>query len=97
MGWVKDALFALKREGVAVVRPQGRSMAGRIENGQQVTLRSVKGHEVEVDDVIFIRWKGNYILHIAKEVNETEILIGNNLGKLNGWIAKEDVIARVES
>jgi hypothetical protein len=36
MGWVKDALKALKEEGICQIRPIGNSMSGRIENGQMV-------------------------------------------------------------
>ena len=30
-----------------------------------------------------------------QKITETEVLIGNNLGKTNGWISKKDVIAKV--
>lgn len=70
-------------------------MRGRIESGQLVTIISIDGQEVKSDDAIFIRWKGNYLLHLAKEITEDEILIGNNIGKINGWISKKDVIGKV--
>jgi hypothetical protein len=95
MGWVKEAVEALKTDDVCQVRPRGGSMRGRIESGQLVTIMKVDGADVQLDDVIFIKWKRNYLLHIAKEISETEILIGNNLGKLNGWISKDDVIGKV--
>ena len=46
---------------------------------------------VKLDDVVFVRWKGNYILHIVKDISEAGFLIGNNVGKFNGWAAREDV------
>ena len=70
-------------------------MRGRIESGQLVTIKKVLGDEVEIDDAIFVKWKNNYLLHLAKEITETEILIGNNVGKINGWIPKSAVLGKV--
>lgn len=95
MSWVKEALKQLEENGECKVRPIGGSMRGRIESGQLVTIKAVTGEEVRTEDAIFIRWKGNYLLHIAKEISTDEILIGNNIGKINGWINKADVIGKV--
>lgn len=95
MSWVKDALAALAAGESAQVRPQGGSMRGRIESGQLVTIAPVTPDEVKVDDVVFIRWKGSYILHIVREISEEGFLIGNNLGKINGWAARDDVLGVV--
>ena len=95
MSWVKDAIAGLKKEESVKVRPHGGSMRGRIESGQLVTLVPVDGSDVAVDDMVFIRWKGNYLLHIVKQVGDQGLLIGNNLGKINGWASPEDVLARV--
>ena len=95
MGWVKDALKELREKGVCQIRPHGGSMRGKIESGQLVTIEKINGDRVKLEDIIFVKWKGNYLLHLAKEINEEEILIGNNLGKINGWISKKNVIGKV--
>ena len=95
MGWVKTALQELKENGTSQIRPHGGSMRGRIESGQLVTIEKIEGHQVNLDDVILVKWKGNYLLHIAKEINEEEVLIGNNLGKINGWVSKNNIIGKV--
>ena len=95
MGWVKDALMQLKATGVAQIRPQGGSMRGRIESGQLVTLSSIEPEDIAVGDVALVRWKGNCLLHLIKEVTNDQALIGNNLGKTNGWIPKQDILAKV--
>jgi len=95
MGWVKDAIQALEEDGICQIRPFGGSMRGRIESGQLVTIEAIDGEDVQVDDAIFVKWKNNYLLHIAKEIKDKEILIGNNVGKINGWISLEDVLGRV--
>ena len=95
MGWVKDALKQLAETGECQIRPQGGSMRGRIESGQLVTLQHIDPLMIQVDDVALVKWKGNYLLHLIKEIKESQVLIGNNLGKTNGWIPIKDVIAKV--
>ena len=70
-------------------------MRGRIESGQLVTLEPLVSATVAVDDVVLVKWKGNYILHIVKDVRDDQILVGNNLGKINGWASVVDVVAIV--
>jgi hypothetical protein len=95
LSWVKEALSAL-RQGLEVdVRPQGGSMRGQIENGQRVTLAPVDSTQVQVDDAVLVEWKGNYLLHLVKGLTETEALIGNNVGRINGWVARSAILARV--
>ncbi|HKQ75720.1 MAG TPA: hypothetical protein VJ810_18630 [Blastocatellia bacterium] len=95
MGWVKDALKELSLGNAAKVRPQGGSMRGRIESGQLVTIAPVQPHEIMIGDVVFVKWKGNYILHLVKDIQGANILIGNNLGKENGWASRDDVCGKV--
>ncbi len=95
MGWVKDALQAIKETGSCQIRPHGGSMRGRIESGQLVTIETVGEKEVELEEAVFVKWKGNYLLHLIKEIETERVLIGNNVGKINGWIPKSDIIGRV--
>ena len=69
--------------------------AGRIESGQLVTLASTVHAEIRADDVVLIEWRGNFLLHLVKEVRGDELLIGNNLGKLNGWVSASSVVGKV--
>lgn len=95
MSWVKDAIDQLSKGQEVAVRPFGGSMRGKIESGQLVTLKPAEYDEVEAEDVIFIRWKGNYLLHLLIEKKDRQLLIGNNLGKINGWIPAGALIAKV--
>jgi hypothetical protein len=70
-------------------------MRGRIESGQLVTLAPAVPSEVRVDDVVLVEWKGNFLLHLVKEVQRDQLLIGNNLGKVNGWVPAAAVAGRV--
>ena len=62
-------------------------MRGRIESGQLVTLAPVSPADVQVDDAVLVAWRGNYLLHLVKEINDDQVLIGNNVGKINGWVS----------
>jgi len=95
MSWVKEAVAALKASRQVEVRPHGSSMRGRIESGQRVTLAPIETAMIAVDDVVFIAWKGNYLLHLVKDVTETDVLIGNNQGKINGWAPRSAVLGKV--
>jgi len=95
MDLIHKAILELKELGNTQIRAYGGSMSGRIESGQLVTLCTVNPDDVVVGDIALERWKRTFILHIIKEINLDQFLIGNNLGKINGWIPKHDLIARV--
>ncbi len=97
MGWVNDARLAIEGGQSVQVRPIGGSMRGRIESGQLVTLVPADGRDVSVGDAVLVRWKGNFLLHLVVEIADDRLLIGNNLGRVNGWVSTEDVLGRVES
>ena len=94
MGWVKEAITQLKAGLTAQVRPSGGSMRGLIESNQLVTIVPVDPEEVKVNDVVLVAWKGNYLLHLVKESTADQLLIGNNLGKANGWVARTAVVGK---
>jgi hypothetical protein len=97
MGWVNDALQGLAAGKPVQVRPHGGSMRGRIESGQLVTLEPVAPAAVRVGDVVLVAWKGNYLLHLVKDIRDNQYLIGNNLGKVNGWVAADAIRGRVSA
>jgi hypothetical protein len=70
-------------------------MRGRIESGQLVTLAPVSPADVQVDDAVLVAWRGNYLLHLVKEINDDQVLIGNNVGKINGWVEISAVLGKV--
>jgi hypothetical protein len=95
MGWVNDARKELANGRQIQIRPFGGSMRGRIESGQLVTLAPVEPSEVRLGDVVLVEWRGNFLLHIVKEAREDQLLIGNNVGKINGWVSATAVIGKV--
>ena len=95
MGWVNDALKELTASRTVQVRPFGGSMRGRIESGQLVTLAPIDPADVQVGDVVLVQWRGNYLLHLVKEIADNQFLIGNNLGKTNGWVTAAAIRGKV--
>ena len=95
MGWVNDARKELMAGREVQVRPFGGSMRGRIESGQLVTLAPVEPSDVRPDDVVLVEWRGNFLLHLVKGIRDGQLLIGNNLGKVNGWLPASAVVGRV--
>lgn len=96
MGWANDARDALTSGEAIRVRPTGGSMRGRIESGQLVTLAPVGPDDaLAVGDAVMVAWRGGWLLHLVKEVKGDQLLIGNNVGKINGWAPRSAVIGRV--
>jgi hypothetical protein len=94
VGWTNDARDALLAGRSPTVRPRGGSMRGRIEDGEEVTLDPVAPSDVRVGDVVFVKWHGSFLLHLVKEATPEAVLIGNNVGKINGWVPRKDVVGR---
>ena len=95
MGWANEARAQLAGGEEVQIRPRGGSMRGRIESRQVVTLAPVRPEDVRADDVVLVEWKGNFLLHLVKEINGDRLLIGNNLGKVNGWVSGSSVVGKV--
>ena len=45
--------------------------------------------------MVLVEWRGNFLLHLVREVRGDQLLIGNNFGKVNGWVANSAVVGRV--
>ena len=95
MGWVNDAAKELVAGRTVKVRPFGGSMRGRIESGQLVTLAPVVRSDIRVGDVVLVQWKNNYLLHLVLQMEQERLLIGNNIGKVNGWVSVEALRGKV--
>jgi hypothetical protein len=45
--------------------------------------------------VVLVEWRGNFLLHLVNEVQGDQLLIGNNLGRVNGWVPASAVVGKV--
>ncbi len=55
----------------------------------------VDPREVQVGDIVFVKWHEGYITHLVQEIQGDQFLIVNSLGKINGWVQGSDIIGRV--
>ena len=85
----------LTLNGMVQIRPEGYSMTGKINSGQLVTLVNIDPQELKVGDIALVKWKKQFILHLIVDMNNDQFLMGNNLGKINGWVEKGAAIAKV--
>jgi len=90
MGWANFAIEKLQNGETAQIRPRGHSMTGKVNDGNLVTLAPCNPDDLQKDDVVLVRVKGNVLLHLIKAIKQVKdkkrFLIGNNRGKTNGWV-----------
>ena len=71
---------------VIISKEPGNSMLPLIKSRQPVEITPVVWQDVEVDDIVYCKVKGNYYTHLVKAKNDEKgCLIGNNKGGINGW------------
>lgn len=72
------------------------SMRAVLKHGQALTLSPVRqASEIQLNDIVFLRWHQSYILHIVGEIQGEQFLIVNSLGKVNGWVGLDAILGRV--
>ena len=91
MSWAAAAIARLQRGEGATVRPRGHSMAGKVEDGDTVTLAPLEERSLVPGDVVLVRVRGRVYLHLVKAVQGDRVLIGNNRGGTNGWVNRAAV------
>ena len=73
-------------------------MKPRIESGNLVTVSPEVG-ELQTDDIVFCKVKGNCYVHLIKAIKQQEestlYLIGNNRGGVNGWVGSAAIYGKV--
>lgn len=70
-------------------------MKGRIESGQLCTVAPVDVSGIAVDDVVLCRVRGAEYLHIVKAIQGPRFQIGNNRGRINGWIGANSIFGKL--
>jgi SOS-response transcriptional repressor LexA len=94
MGWASHAIEQLQRGQAVLVTPRGHSMAGKVEDGDHVTVEPFAEREPQVGDIVLVRCRGREYLHLVKAVQDQRYLIGNNRGGINGWVGRRAVFGR---
>jgi hypothetical protein len=61
-------------------------MKGKVESGQLVTVEPVGSRTLQKGDVVLCKVNGSQYLHLIKAIQGDRFQIGNNIGRINGWI-----------
>lgn len=95
MGWASHYIEKLKLNEEVSFRPRGGSMKGKIESGQLCTVAPVKEDELEKGDIVLCKVNGSEYLHLVKAIQGKRFQIGNNLGRINGWITFHSIYGKL--
>lgn len=89
MGWATEYIARLQRGETVQFRPRGNSMKGKIESGQLCTVEPVEAGALKVGDIVLCRVNGRQYLHLIKikAIQGERFQIGNNRGRINGWVS----------
>jgi hypothetical protein len=94
MGWATAYIERLRKGETMSFRPRGSSMSGKIESGQLCTVVPVDSATLKVGDVVLCKVNGREYLHLIKAVRGQRFQIGNNRGRINGWVAAAAVFGK---
>lgn len=95
MGWASRHIEQLRAGQTVSFRPRGNSMTPRIKSGQLCTVEPVDPAALAVGDVVLCKVAGAEYLHIVKAIAAGRFQIGNNHGKINGWIGPQAIFGRL--
>ena len=95
MGWALHYIAKLKAGETVEFRPRGHSMKGKIESGQLCTVEPIENHEtLEKDDIVLCKVNVNEYLHLIKAIQGNRFQIGNNRGRINGWVSANSIFGK---
>jgi SOS-response transcriptional repressor LexA len=98
MGWATRHIQNLLENETVQFRPRGNSMKGKIKSGQLCTVEPVGiATTLSVGDIVLCRVKGHEYLHLIKAIDKNRFQIGNNRGRINGWIGQMSIFGKLIS
>ena len=94
MGWAASHIEKLKAGESVSFRPRGNSMSGKIESGQLCTVQPVDASTLRVGDIVLCKVNGREYLHLIKAIQGERFQIGNNRGRINGWVSANAIFGK---
>ncbi len=94
MGWATQYIGALAEGQTVSFRPRGNSMKGKIESGQLCTVEPIGDSELNVGEIVLCKVNGKEYLHLIKAISGERFQIGNNRGRINGWVGRNSIYGR---
>jgi hypothetical protein len=95
MGWATPYIAKLKNGETVQFRPRGNSMQGKIDSGQLCTVEPISDClSLQKGDIVLCKINGNEYLHLIKAIQGKRFQIGNNRGRINGWIGTNSIFGK---
>jgi hypothetical protein len=94
MGWATGYIARLQNGETVSFRPRGHSMKGKVESGQLCTVEPVEPVALRVGDMVLCKVRGREYLHLIKAIQGPRFQIGNNRGRINGWVTAGSIFGR---
>ncbi len=95
MSWATPYITKLKLGETVSFRPHGNSMQGKIESGQLCTVEPIADYDtLEKGDIVLCKVNGSEYLHLIKAIQGKRFQIGNNRGRINGWITANSIFGK---
>src|ERR1022692_529837 len=94
MGWASDYIARLQNGEAVQFCPRGNSMTGKNESGQLCTVEPVDVATLEVGDIVLCKVNGKQYLHLVKAIQGKRFQIGNNRGRINGWVGENSIFGK---
>jgi hypothetical protein len=95
MGWATHYIAKLNSGETVKFRPRGNSMKGKINSGNLCTVEPLKPETLlKVGDIVLCKVKGHQYIHLIKAIDGKRYLIGNNTGRINGWISINSIFGK---
>jgi len=87
MGWAINHIKKLQTGETIQFKPRGNSMKGKVDSGNLVTVEPISDQKLKKGDIVLCKVKGHEYLHLIKATKGKQYQIGNNRGRINGWIS----------
>ena len=95
MGWATQHIARLCEGEAVQFRPRGHSMSGKIESGQLCTVEPVGDvTKLAVGDIVLCKVNGQQYIHLIKATQGSRFQIGNNRGRINGWVTSSGIYGK---
>jgi len=94
MGWASEYIDRLQAGETVQFRPRGNSMKGKIESGQLCTVGPVDTATLKAGDIVLCKVNGKHFLHLVKAIQGKRFQIGNNRGRINGWVGENSIFGK---
>ena len=96
MSWANTYIEKLKVGETVQFRPRGASMTPRIHSGNLCTVEPIADHALLVPgDIVLCKVNGSQYLHLVKAVDGPRFQIGNNRGRINGWVTANTIYGKL--